>query len=170
MRQMGLFAGHTLAVLLGLTIPYTDVAAQVGTLKEQVIGTWAYVSVDTVRPDGSRQAMYGTNPQGLAVFDASGHYILMTSRADIAKFASANRSEGTPEENKGVVQGMIAHFGTYTVNESDKTITFHIATSSFPNWNGVEQKRPININGEQLKWTTPASSGGTAEVVLRRLR
>lgn len=65
---------------------------------------------------------------------------------------------------------MIAHFGTYTVNESDKTITFHVATSSFPNWNGVEQKRPFNIDGDQLKWTTPASSGGTAEVVLRRLR
>jgi hypothetical protein len=85
-----------------------------GTLKDQVVGTWAYVSVDTVRPDGTRQPMYGTNPQGLAVFDGSGHYILMASRADIAKFASANRTEGTPEENRAVVQGMIAHFGTYT--------------------------------------------------------
>ncbi|WP_250491364.1 lipocalin-like domain-containing protein [Caballeronia sp. INML2] len=114
--------------------------------------------------------MYGTNPQGLAVFDGSGHYILMTSRADIAKFASANRTEGTPEENKAVVEGMIAHFGTYTVDEADKTITFHVAASSFPNWNGVEQKRPFTVNGDRLKWTTPASSGGTAEVVLRRLR
>lgn len=170
MRQMRIFAGHALAVLLGMAISYTDVAAQTGTLKEQVVGTWAYVSVDTVRPDGSRKPMYGTNPQGLAVFDGSGHYILMTSRADIAKFASANRTEGTPEENKAVVQGMISHFGTYTVNEADKTITFHVATSSFPNWNGVEQKRPFTINGDQLKWMTPASSGGTAEVVLRRLR
>ncbi len=170
MRQVNLFAGHALAVLLGVTISYTDVAAQARTLKEQVVGTWAYVSVDTVRADGSRQPMYGTKPQGLAVFDASGHYILMTSRADIAKFASANRTEGTPEENKAVVQGMIAHFGTYTVDEADKTITFHVVTSSFPNWNGVDQKRPFTVNGDQLEWKTPASSGGTAEVVLRRLR
>ncbi|QUN32193.1 lipocalin-like domain-containing protein (plasmid) [Cupriavidus sp. KK10] len=145
-------------------------AAQTGTLKEQVVGTSAYVSVDTVRPDGSRQPMYGTNPQGLAVFDGSGHYILMTSRADIAKFASANRMEGTPEENKAIARGMIAHFGTYTVNEADKTITFHVATSSFPNWNRVQQKRPFTISGDQLKWTTAASSGGTAEVVLQGLR
>lgn len=55
MRQMRLFAGHALAVLLGMAVSYTDVAAQTGTLKEQVVGTWAYVSVDTVRPDGSRQ-------------------------------------------------------------------------------------------------------------------
>ena len=114
MRQMSLFACHTVAVLLGMTVFYTDVTAETGTLKDQVVGTWAYVSVDTVRPDGTRQPMYGTNPQGLAVFDGSGHYILMASRADIAKFASANRTEGTPEENRAVVQGMIAHFGTYT--------------------------------------------------------
>jgi hypothetical protein len=56
------------------------------------------------------------------------------------------------------------------VDEADKTITFHVAASSFPNWNGVEQKRPFTVNGDRLKWTTPASSGGTAEVVLRRLR
>lgn len=170
MRQISLLRDRTFSILLGMTISYTDVAAQTEMLKEQVVGTWAYVSVDTVQSDGSRQPMYGTNPQGLAVFDASGHYILMTSRADIARFASANRMEGTPEENKAVVQGMIAHFGTYTVNEADKTITFHVATSSFPNWNGAEQKRPFTISGDQLKWKTPASSGGTAEVVLRRVR
>lgn len=170
MRHSSFFTSHTFAIVLGMTISSANVAAQTGTLKEQLVGTWAYVSVDTVHPDGSRQAMYGPNPQGLAVFDAGGHYILMTSRADIAKFASANRTEGTPEENKAVVHGMIAHFGTYTVNEPDKTITFHIATSSYPNWNGIAQTRPFTISGDQLKWTTPGSSGGTAEVVLRRQR
>ncbi|SAK57213.1 hypothetical protein AWB76_02416 [Caballeronia temeraria] len=145
-------------------------AVQPDTLKEQVVGTWAYVSVDTVRPDGSRQPMYGTSPQGLAVFDGAGHYILMTSRADIPKFRVANRLGGTAEENRIVVQGMIAHFGTYTVNETDNTITFHVTASSFPNWNGVEQKRPFIVNAEQLTWTTPASGGGTAEVILHRLK
>ena len=170
MRRMSLITGRTLTVLLGVMISSAHVAAQSGTMKEQIVGTWAYVSVDTVRPDGARQPMYGASPQGLAVFDAGGHYILMTSRADIAKFASGNRTEGTPEENKAVVQGMIAHFGTYSVNEAEKTITFHVAISSFPNWNGVEQKRPFSVSGDQLKWATPASTGGTAEVVLRRLR
>jgi hypothetical protein len=96
--------------------------------------------------------------------------MIILDRADIAKFASANRMEGTAEENKAVVQGMIAHFGTYTVNEVDKTITFHVTTSSIPNWNGVEQKRPFAVSAEELRWTTPASSGGAAEVILRRLK
>jgi hypothetical protein len=31
MRQMSLFAGHTVAVLLGMTVFYTDVTAQTST-------------------------------------------------------------------------------------------------------------------------------------------
>lgn len=170
MKQVNVFAGRALAMLIGSTIACTAAYAQSGTLKAQVIGTWAYVSVNTVRADGSRQPMYGPHPQGLAVFDANGHYILMTLRDDMPKFASGNRMESTPDENKAVVQGMIAHFGTYTVDEADKTITFHIASSSFPNWNGVEQKRPFTVDGDQLEWKTPGSSGGTAEVTLRRLK
>lgn len=112
--------------------------------------------------------LYGPNPQGLASFDSNGDYILMTVRRGQAKFASNNRNQGTPEENKAAVQGSIAHFGTYTVNDADKTITFHIETSTFPNWNGTEQKRPFTVTGDELRWRTPASSGGTAEVILRR--
>ena len=155
---------------LGVSLPSRDAAAQQKTLKEQVVGTWAYVSVDIVGADGSRVPLYGPNPQGLASFDGNGHYILLTARRGQAKFVSNNRNEGTPEENKAVVQGSIAHFGTYTVNEADKTITFHIETSTFPNWNGTEQKRPFTVTGDELKWTTPASSGGSAEVLLKRAK
>jgi Lipocalin-like domain len=155
---------------LGVALPSADALSQDKTLKEQIVGTWAYVSVDIVRPDGSRVPLYGPDPQGLAVFDSTGHYILMTARAGQPKFASNSRTEGTPEEYKAVVHGSIAHFGTYTVNDVDKSITFHIETSTFPNWNGVDQKRPVTLTRDELKWTTAASSGGTAEVVLRRAR
>jgi hypothetical protein len=78
---------------------------------------------------------------------------------------------GTPEENKAVVQGSIAHFGGYSINEADKTITFQIDTSTFPNWNGVVQKRPFTLTADELKWTTPAASGGgSGEVVLKRVK
>jgi Lipocalin-like domain len=161
--------------LAGTALPFLavisaspDATGQQKTLKDQLVGTWTYAAVDIVRPDGIRVPLYGPSPSGLASFDASGHYILLTARAVIPKFVSNNRNEGTTEENKAVVQGSIGHFGTYTVNEAERTITFHIQTSTFPNWNGVEQKRPFTLTATELKWTTAASSGGTAEVVLRR--
>ena len=159
------------ALLLGIALPSDDAFAQQKSLNEQIVGAWTYLSVDTVRHDGSRVAMYGPNPQGVVIFDGTGHYALVNARADLPRFASNNRLQGTPEEHKSVVLGSIAHFGTYTVNEADKTITFHIQTSTFPNWNGVEQKRPFSLVGDELKWTTPsASGGGTGEIVLKRTK
>jgi hypothetical protein len=171
MNRLSTFTLITLALLfVGVALPSGDAVGKEKMLKEQLVGTWTYVSVDTIRPDGSRVPMYGPNPTGLAVFDSNGRYILMTARSGQPKFASNNRTEGTPEEYKAVVQGSIAHFGRYAVNEADKTITFHIETSTFPNWNGAEQKRPFTLTGDILKWTTAASSGGSAEVVLKRAK
>lgn len=162
-----LFAAGALS-FLGLILPAGDATGQQKTLGEQLVGTWSYVSVDIVRPDGSRVPLYGPDPSGLASFDAAGRYVLITARTGIPKFASNNRNEGTAEENKAVVEGSIAHFGRYTIDEAHKTITFHIQTSTFPNWNGIDQTRPFTMTATELKWTTAASSGGTAEVVLRR--
>ena len=139
MNRFGKFASAAIALpFLGLVLLAGEAAGQQKTLKEQLVGTWTYVSVDVVHSDGSRLPLFGPNPSGLASFDAKGRYLLLTARMDLPKFASNNRNGGTAEENRAVVQGSIAHFGTYTVNEADKTIAFHIQTSTFPNWNGSE--------------------------------
>ena len=118
-------AGAALLVLT-LAAPWRQAAGQPQGLAEQVKGTWAYVAVDTIRPDRTREHMYGENPRGVAMFDGAGHYILLTARNDISKFATNNRMTGTAEEYKAVVQGSIAHFGRYSVDEIARTITFEI--------------------------------------------
>jgi hypothetical protein len=158
-------------LFLGVVLSGPDAVAQQKSLKEQLVGTWTYVAVDVVQPDGTRVPLYGPNPQGAATFDSNGRYLLLTARSGLPKFGSNDRTKGTPEENKAIVQGSIAHLGSYTVNEADKTITFNIETSTFPNWNGTQQKRPFTISGDELRWRTPASSGGgLAEVVLKRAK
>ena len=171
MRQMHIVTSATIALLsLGVALKSGDAMSQ-KTLNEQLAGAWKYVTVDTVRSDGSRTPMYGPNPQGLVIFDGHGHYALVNSRADLPKYVSNNRMQATADEYKAVVQGSIAHFGTYTINEADKSITFHIDVSTFPNWNGAEQRRPFVLSGDDLKWTTPsASGGGSGEIVLKRAK
>lgn len=167
---MNRFGSLALVVAALLAASGTTLAQQ-RPLKDDIVGTWKYVSVDLVQPDGTRVPLYGPEPQGLATFDAAGNYLLMTARKGQPRFASSNREEGTPEENRSVVRGSIAHFGRYTIDESAKSITFHIQTSTFPNWNGTDQKRPVTISGDTLKWVTPSSTGaGVAEVVLQRAR
>lgn len=156
--------------LLGFSLQGGIALSQVP-IEQQLAGAWTYVSVDTVRQDGSRTPMYGPNPHGLVIFDGHGHYALVNSRGDLPRYAANDRMKGSSEEYRAVAQGSIAHFGTYVVNEAAKTITFHIDTSTFPNWNGVEQQRPFSLSGDELRWTTPAASGGgSGEVVLKRAR
>src|SRR5262249_32326094 len=76
-----------------------------GDSKEQFAGAWSLVSIEFVRPDGSRSSTLGANPRGIAFFDASGHYIISVMRSDRPKYASNNFAEGTAEENKATAQG-----------------------------------------------------------------
>jgi lipocalin-like protein len=85
--------------------------------------------------------------------------------------SSNNRLEGTADENKSAVHGAIAYFGTYTVNESDHTVNFHIERCTFPNWDGTDQKRSVTITGDEMKYTNMAASGGgKAELVWKRAK
>lgn len=77
MNQLGVRMRTTTALLLlGVVLPGKAAMAQ-STLKDQIVGTWRYVSVDLVRPDGTRVPLFGPNPQGQASFDSNGRYILM---------------------------------------------------------------------------------------------
>jgi Lipocalin-like domain len=150
--------------LLGVALPAGDALAQTA---KDLVGTWGVASV-TSEQGGTELEPYGSDPKGILMLDENGRYALMVLRPDLPKFASNNRTAGTPEENSAVVHGSIAHFGTYAVEGGD-TLVFRIEASTFPNWNGAEQKRPFTLTGGKLEYTVPeASGGGTAQVVWTR--
>ena len=158
-------------LLIGVAVSAAFTTSAFAQTAKDIVGTWNYVSAETVAPDGKRTPTFGPSPKGIVIFAADGHYALIVTRADAPKFASNSRMQGTPDEHKAIVQGTISHFGKYTVNEADKTITFQVKTSTFPNWDGIDQKRPFTLSGDELKYTVPAASGGgTAEVVLKRIK
>jgi hypothetical protein len=105
----------------------------------------------------------------MIVFGNDGRYSTITLSANLPKFASGNRNTGTAEENKAIVQGSIAHFGTYSV--ADKFITLKVEGSTWPAWTGTDQKRPIiSFTGDDIKWGVAASIGGTTEVGWKRVK
>ena len=113
----------------------------------------------------------GDNPNGIAFFDNTGHYIITVLRSDRSRYAANERTQGTADENKATAQGTFTYFGTYTVSEPDHTIGIHVVGSSFPNWNETNQKRTFNVSGDELRLSNPvASTGGTTEVVWKRAR
>lgn len=137
---------------------------------KDLVGTWRFVVNETVYQDGKKIDTYGKEPKGIVMFDAGGNFALFIAKPDPMKFASNNRLDGTPEEYKAAVYNAIAYYGTYKVNEAEKTITWSIDASTFPNWYGVTQQRHFSINGDELRFTNQVgSSGGSVLAVLKRL-
>jgi hypothetical protein len=166
------------ALLLSLTLAVFAATAQdtppaarpVGV--EDLIGTWALVSVDNILADGRRVEPYGSNPVGMLTFDAGDRYSVLIFRPGRARFLSNDKSRGTPEENQATVQGTNSHFGRYTVDSGQRLLTFRIDHASFPNWEGTEQRRSFELKDGVLRYTvSTTTTGGTevGEVTWRRL-
>jgi len=144
--------------------------AQASSLKQQIVGTWTVVSIESVKSDGSRVEPFGDKPNGVAVFERNGHFVIALTRSGQAKYASNSRLTGTPEENQATVRGSLSQFGTYTVNAADHSVTLHVVGSSYPNIVGVDRKFIIaTATKTDLKWTVPAATtGGTVNTALKR--
>jgi len=168
MNRSSVFSTSVL-VALGVVLLSSNVVGQQKSIKEQLVGTWTFVSSTTKLPDGS--PAWGTKPKGLLIFTENGYFSSQIVRSDLPKFATNNRAQGTPEENKAVVLGTSATFGTYTVDEAKKTYTLKFEGSSFPNRAETEQTRAFTIAADELKVTNPSTSvGGSSELVYKRAK
>lgn len=146
-------------------------AQQSGRAAEQLQGHWEFESSEIVGSDGKRTA--GSSQKGLFIFDPSGRYSIQLYAPNLPRIASNSRTTATAEESKAIVTGMLAHYGTYKVNEADGTFTVLPEGSSFPNWTGVEQPaRKFAVRGDKLTILNPAPSagGGVNELTLKRLK
>jgi hypothetical protein len=163
-KSAGFFSLVTACAVIACGI--ADAQAQ-GSLKKQVVGVWSLVSAENTHSDGKKSLPFGPDPKGMAVLDASGRFMILNTASNLPKFATNSRATGTAEENKAVVTGSIGLFGTYTVDEAGKAMVWRVEASTYPNWVGQEQKRPINsITADEIRWTNPASSTGGATTLL----
>ncbi len=146
--------------------------AQQNTKKEELIGTWKFVSTTGERKDGTKFDLFGPHPNGVIIFNPDGHFALINTRPGRPKYAGGNRMDGTPEEFKTTVQGSIAYFGTYSVDEANSTFSLHIDGSTFPDYEGTDQKRPFKIIDNELRSINPNPTvgGPSLNLVLKRAK
>jgi hypothetical protein len=143
-----------------------------GTLAQQVQGSWTLVSV-YVEQNGKKVEPLGAKPRGSMILTPDGRFSIILLRASLPKFASNNRIKGTAEENQAVVQGSIAHYGKYAVaSEKEHTVILSNEGSTFPNWDGQDQKRIITVKGDEMSIInpTPSIGGGVAYVIWKRAK
>jgi hypothetical protein len=159
----------TLSTIGWLTLLPNSIYAQQGTLRQQLVGTWTLVSYEITPLNGTKRQI--ANPKGLLMFDSGGRYAVVLARGDRPKY----RSPGAPttEEIAANVRDYFAgNFGTWSINEADKTLTRHYDTALNPNNDGTDTKVTVTLSGDELRLTTvsPAGGGSRTDTVYRRAR
>jgi hypothetical protein len=141
--------------------------------KDQLVGTWDFVVAEVTASDGKKSFPFGETPKGILIFTPDGRFAQIHVAADVPKIASNNRMTGTPEEYAAIMRRSLSVFGTWTVDEANKTVTYQIVSSSFPNWEGEAQTRNIDkLTAEEFVNTNPNVAGGrgSASNFYRRVR
>jgi hypothetical protein len=150
-----------IAAALALVLTAMPAGAQQKALREQIVGTWNFVVAEVVAADGKKSFPFGETPTGILIFTAGGQFAQIHVASDVPKIASNNRLTGTPDEYATIMRRSISLFGTYTVNEEKKTVTFKIVSSTYPNFAGEAQERTIDkLTADEFVNTNPNVAGG----------
>ena len=167
MNRRNIISLSAIAASALATLPGSAFAQQ-KSLKEQLVGTWELVSYDSVAADGSKKPVFGSL-KGYVMLDAGGHYMYMVVDMTRNKWNSKNRTQTTSEEYAAAAKGLVAQFGTWSVDESTKTLTRKVEGALNPGLPGVEEKKLVVVSADELKLSDPSSkfTDGKTEQVYR---
>jgi hypothetical protein len=139
----------------GLALLQGSAVAQQKSLKDQIQGPLSLASCNSTTAKGEKSAYCANNPRGIIILAGNGNYA-WTVIAGGRKDASA--------------PGAASNFGTWSVNEADKTVTIHAVGSSNPANEGTDLKLNISLNGEELKTTGNSNQGAHLDFAFRRFK
>ncbi|WDF70590.1 lipocalin-like domain-containing protein [Sphingobacterium oryzagri] len=132
-------------------------------LKNELIGTWKLLSYIEV-PIGGDDSLFpmGKNPFGLLMYSPDGFMSVQISKEERLLYGSNDKLIANSEEMAATLEGYIAFFGKFKVDNSNAVVSYIIKSSLFPNWNNKVQRRKIDFEGDilYLKSTEPILSNG----------
>jgi hypothetical protein len=123
-------------------------------------GAWRYLGSFI---DGKLRPGRGAHPRGVIIYDASG---MMAVHITPDRPRSKAGPEPTGEEAQNALAGVIAYFGTYTIDEQAGTVTHHRTATVQPG-DGGDVVRAYEFRGDRL---ILRPVGGTHEIMWERVK
>lgn len=159
-------------IILAFALSFSSSAFAQTAAENQVEGTWRMISA-TIDPGGKNIPAYGENPDGLLVFTPDMHFVEVLTDADIPRFASNARGEGTDDENRMAMSRSIAFFGTYTVDEKGEFSGNIVEGATFPNWIGSVRTRDdltLVVTGDRMTEQFRRPEGTEIRIEFQRVK
>jgi hypothetical protein len=128
--------------------------------RQRLIGSWRHIGATA---NGKPRPGQGAHPKGIIIYDAHGY---MACHVAPDREVSKVGDRPTGEEAIAALDGHIAYFGTYSVDEQARTVTHHRQASVQPGDQG-DVVRGYEFAGDRL---ILRPVGTTREVIWQRIK
>ena len=105
---------------------------------------------------------HGDSPRGRIYYDLAGRMGAMLD----APGRKVLPQSPSAEDYREMLRGMVAYYGTYSVDESTKRVIHHIEAGSNPAWIGTDFVRWFEFNGNRLTLRTVETLTPTTNVLV----
>lgn len=137
---------------------------------DDLVGAWTLVSAVQTFDDGEQVPEFGPTADGYIIYTADGSVSATLGDASRPRSGATDPQRATDGQLAAMAQRFIAYAGPFTLDEDTGTVTHHIVTSLFTDWQAGEQRRRVRIeNGLLHEAGTPreAPDGRRFTVELR---
>jgi len=138
--------------------------------KKPLVGTWRLVSLEIKSADGQVQYPYGQDPVGYLMYDKDGYMSVSVMAANRPKCNTEHIVLASTEEKAMAADTYESYCGRYEMQGN--RVIHHVQVSLFQDWVGGRQERTIELSGNTLSFSSPATLFGspyTAIVLWKRV-
>ncbi len=154
----------TITTFLLCTLCVTTQSQDVEKHADRMVGSYRLISAEGHSTDGKVTLDWGPEPLGRLMLDAGGRMSIHLLNPSRRLFESGDFLRPTPEELEEAFVGYFGYFGSYTIEESEGILTFHVEGAAYPNYIGTKQRRFFILDGDRLTLRTPPERAGGADI------
>jgi hypothetical protein len=120
-------------------------------VRKRLVGAWKLLS-DEVLVDGKVVYPFGEHPVGRLTYDEAGRISAQImqpgQQSSVSDFAAISRASA--DEVRQIAEGYLGYYGSFVIDEQNKTVIHHVEACSLPAWVGTDQRRKYEFDGPRL--------------------
>jgi hypothetical protein len=146
------------------------------TVRKKFIGVWKLISGESKdEVTGKVQYPWGKKPVGRLAYDDAGRvFAQLMNPGRRATGGMANRGAAaaietaSAEDMREMLTGFNAYFGTFDVDEPNRTVIHHLQSALIPSWVGTDQRRKYEFSGSNQLIILNTASQASYRLVWQR--
>ena len=130
------------------------------------VGTWLLVSQHNLYSDGHREPSRGEHPAGILIYDGGGNMAVQLMRTDVRAPEFTDLADLA--DLRTALEGYLAYFGRFTVDEAQQIVRHHVSGASYPAYCDTTLVRRYRFEGDTLTLEAASPAGDSTRVLVWR--